>query len=187
MLRVAGTTTRLAVALLLLAAVVLAASMTGCGSDPEDTTSVSEGEPMKLGDLVYNIQISRFLNGEDPEDSAYLAGQGQPPSDQNYLAIFMTVKNEGDTSATVPTDFKIVDTAGTEYKPVQSKSNFALPLGGTVAANQTLPNSESTAASGPIQGAMVLFRISDQAIEDRPLTLDIPSSSGSPGEVTLDI
>ena len=187
MLRVAGTTIRAAVALSLLAAVLGALALAGCGSDPEDTTSVNEGEPMKLDDVVFNVQISRFLNGADPEDSAYLAGQPPPASDENYLAIFMTVKNDGDASATVPADFKVLDTAGTEYKPVHSKSPFALPLGGTIPANQTLPNAESTAANGPIQGAMVLFRVSDQAVEDRPLILEIPSASGTPGEVKLDI
>ena len=187
MQRVAGTTTRLAVALSLVAAVLAAALVAGCGSDPEDTTSVIEGEPMKLGDVVYNVQISRFLNAADPEDSAYLVDQPTPASDQNYLAVFMTVENEGDAPATIPTDFKVLDTAGTEYKPIPSKSLFALPLGGTVPAEQTLPNAESTASNGPIQGAMVLFRVSDQAVEDRPLTLEIPSSTGPVGEVTLDI
>ena len=34
---------------------------------------------------------------------------------------------------------------------------------------------------------MVLFLIDEAATEDRPLTLHIPSSSGSTGEVELDI
>jgi hypothetical protein len=34
---------------------------------------------------------------------------------------------------------------------------------------------------------MVLFRIDGAAIQDRPLTLEIPSSGGSTGEVELDI
>ena len=34
---------------------------------------------------------------------------------------------------------------------------------------------------------MVLFLIDEAAIEDRPLTLDIPSSTGPAGEVELDI
>jgi hypothetical protein len=188
MLRVAGTTTRvLTSVVVLLAALLAAGALAGCGSNPEDTTSVDEGQPMKLGDLVYNIQISRFLNPGDDEDSAYLAGQAPPPSDKIYLAVFMTVENAADTAQTLPTDFEVVDTTGAVFKPVPAKSQFALPLGGTVPANRTLPNAESIAANGPIQGSMVLFLLSEQAIEDRPLILEIPSSTGSAGEVTLDI
>jgi hypothetical protein len=50
-----------------------------------------------------------------------------------------------------------------------------------------LPEPESTAANGPIQGAMVLFLIDEGATELRPLILDIPSSTGSVGEIELDI
>jgi hypothetical protein len=34
---------------------------------------------------------------------------------------------------------------------------------------------------------MVLFLISQAAIEDRPLELEIPSDSGAPGQVELDL
>jgi hypothetical protein len=34
---------------------------------------------------------------------------------------------------------------------------------------------------------MVLFKITSAAIQDRPLTLDIPSSTGTVGHVELDI
>jgi hypothetical protein len=188
MLRVASTTTRVLTSVVVLLGVLLVTgALAGCGSDPEDTTEVEEGLPMKLGDLVYNVQISRFLNSGDDEDRAYLVGQAEPPSDKLYLAVFMTVENEADTAQTLPTDFEVTDTTGAVFKPVPAKSQFALPLGGTVPANQTLPEAESTAANAPIQGAMVLFLITDQAIENRPLILEIPSSTGPAGEVTLDI
>src|SRR6266542_1005595 len=82
-----------------------------------------------------------------------------------------------------PSDFTIVATAGTTFKPVPTKSLFALGLGTNVPADGVVPPPESTAANGPIQGSMVLFRVDDQAIEDRPLILHIPSSSGPAGEV----
>ena len=99
----------------------------------------------------------------------------------------MLIQNESDTPQQVPVDFRVVDTQGTEFKPIPSDSLFALKLGGTVGGNQQLPEPESTAANGPIQGSMVLFLIDQAATEDRPLTLHVPSSSGSPGEVELDI
>ena len=54
-------------------------------------------------------------------------------------------------------------------------------------ANTQLPEPETTAANGPIQGAMVLFLIDRSAVEDRPLVLHIPSSTGQVGDVELDL
>jgi hypothetical protein len=188
MLRATGRpTTRLGAALALAAALLVGVALSGCNTNPETDLSVDEGQPMKLGDLLYNVEISRFLNPRDPEDRAYLAGQPRPPNDKLYLGVFMLVQNESDTAQEVPTDFKVVDTEGTEFKPIPSNSLFALKLGGQVGANDQLPEPESTAANGPIQGSMVLFLIDQAATENRPLTLDIPSSSGSAAEVELDI
>ena len=189
MLRATGRpTTRLGVASVLAAALVAGFLLFGCGeTDPESDLSVEEGQPMKLGELLYNVQISRFLNPRDPEDEAYLAGQPPPPNDQLYLGVFMLIENESDTPQDVPVDLKVIDTAGTEFDPIESDSLFALDLGGQVAANEQLPEPETTAANGPIQGAMVLYLIDEAATEDRPLVLEIPSSAGSIGEVELDI
>jgi hypothetical protein len=188
MLRVAGPFTRLGG--VLASAVVLAAALLapGCGStDPESDLTVEEGQPVKLGGLVYNVQITRFLNPSDPEDKAYLSGQRPPANDQFYLGVFMQIENEADSAQQVATGLTVVDTEGTEFKPVPSDSLFALKPGTKVAAQGELPEPETTAASGPIQGSMVLFRIDEEAIQARPLTLDIPSPGGPVAEVELDI
>ena len=161
--------------------------LSGCDSNPENATHVGEGEAIKLGDLLYNVQITRYLNPKDPEDKAYLAGQPPLSSDQYYLGVFMQIENESDAAQQVPRDFRVVDTVGTAFKPVPSTSLFALKLGGKVNQNGVLPEPETSAANGPIEGSMVLFRIDSAAIEDRPLTLDIPSSTGAVGHVELDI
>jgi hypothetical protein len=161
-------------------------ALSGCETSPEEATDVSEGIPIKVGDLLYNVQISRILNPDDQEDSAYLVGQRAPGPDEYYFGVFMTIENEGDTSAQIPTDFRVVDTVGDTFEPIPSKSLFALKLGASVPPGQELPAPETTAANGPIQGAMVLFRITGAAIEDRPLTLEIPSSEET-RKVELDI
>jgi hypothetical protein len=188
MLRAAGRfTTRLGVVSALAAALAVGVLLSGCETDPESDLSVEEGQPMKLGDLLYNVQISRFLNPGDPEDRAYLAGEPPPPHDKLYLAVFMMIENDTEAAQDVPADFTVIDTEGTEFNPIPSESLFALELGGTVPPNGQLPELESTAANGPIQGAMVLFLIDEAATEDRPLILDIPSPAGPAGEVELDI
>ena len=162
------------------------ALLAGCGAD-EESLSVKEGEPVTVDDVEYNVVISRFLNPEDTEDGEYLAGQPPLQGDELYLGVFMQVKNEGEMDASLPRDFKVVDTQGKEYTPLPTKSAYSLPLGGTVAQGAEYPIPDSTAAVGPIEGSMVLFRVTQSSTEDRPLELEIPSNSGEPGQVELDI
>jgi predicted component of type VI protein secretion system len=185
--RPTGFITRLGVVVAAIAAITVGVAFSGCDTAPENANQVTEGQGMKLGDLLYNVQITRILNPADQEDEAYLVGQPPPSPDQYYLAVFMTVENEGDVSNQVTSDFQIVDTVGDTFDPIPSKSLFALKLGGTIHPGDQFPEGETTAANGPIEGAMVLFRIDGSAIQDRPLTLHIPSSDGSTGEVELDL
>ena len=187
MQRPARHATRLAAFAVATAAVVLGVLLSGCDTAPENANQVSEGQGIKLGDLLYNVQITRELNPGDTEDKAYLVGQKPLGPDQYYLGVFMRIQNEGDAPAQIPTDFEIVDTVGDRFKPLPSKSEFALKLGDTLHGGDELPEGESVAANGPIQGSMVLFRITGAAIQDRPLTLHIPSPSGSTGQVELDL
>ena len=86
-------------------------------------------------------------------------GQSPPPNNKFYLGVFMQVSNDGKAAEQVPTDFRIEDTVGSKFKPVSSKSLFALGLGGKVPPGGQLPEAETTAANGPIQGSMVLFLV----------------------------
>ena len=54
---------------------------------------------MFLGNLEYNIQISRFLNPSDQEDKAYLKGAPPLPRGSYYLGIFLQVHNHGSKPA----------------------------------------------------------------------------------------
>src|SRR5687768_296329 len=101
-----------------LAALMVAA---GCG-ESEHESEVVEGEPVELGEVSYNVQITRFLNPSDPEDGQYLQGQQIPPPkpEDSYLAVFIEVDNEGDTDATLPAeaDLDVVDTTEATYPPL---------------------------------------------------------------------
>ena len=187
MQRALGSTTRLGAILATAVAIVAGVLLSGCDTAPENANQVTEGQGMKLDDLLFNVQITRELNPFDTEDKAYLVGQKPLGPDQYYLGVFMRIDNEGDTSSQVPTDMSVVDTVGDTFKPLPSSSLFALKLGDTLHAGDQLPEGESVAANGPIQGSMVLFRIDSSAIQDRPLTLHITTSTGSTGEVELDI
>ena len=166
---------------------LLGAGVAGCGEGHD--TNVEEGIPLKLGDLEYNVQITRFLNTANREDMLYLTGQQvPPPANRDYLAVFMTVRNTGDGDLRLPDveQMEIVDTTGATYHPLVSHSAFALPIGGIVPAHDIVPLPGSAAASGPVQGSFILFQVDKGIVENRPLELEI-TSGDEKGSIKLDI
>jgi hypothetical protein len=179
-----GRTGVLAVALSLAVALI---GVAGCGE--EETKHVVEGEPLELGELSFNVQITRFLNPSDPEDRDYVVGQQLPPPEgQDYLGVFIEIENEGDEEARLPTaaDLSVVDTTGAAYEALESDSPFAFDLGGTIDAHSEVPAADTPAASGPTQGSIVLFQVPSNIGDNRPLELEI-THRGEDGTIELDI
>lgn len=169
-----------------LAAAALAVAVAACGEEHEST--VVEGEPLELGELSYNVQLTRFLNPDDTEDREYLAGQPPLAPGQDYLAVFMDVENEGDESVRLPDydEVEVEDTTGATAAPIRTDSLFALQLGETIAPGAELPEEDSAAASGPVQGAFLLFLVPTGVTENRPLELKI-DLHGEEGAIELDL
>jgi hypothetical protein len=156
----------------------------GCGEEEE--IEVVEGEPLELGELGYNVQLTRFLNPDDNEDAEYLIGQDPAPPGQSYLGVFMVVENESEDSVPSSSDYTVVDTTEQTFTPLDNESPYALTPGEQVPAEGALPLSDTTAATGPIQGAMLLFLVPDSVTENRPLELQIAGEDAT-GLVELDI
>jgi hypothetical protein len=170
--------------LLVLALVGFAALASGCGE--EETNEAKEGEPLELGDVAYNIQITRELNRFATDDAAYLEGAPELEPNFEYLGVFMQVINEGDEAAVVPDPFKIIDTRGTIYEQVPLENEWALEPGAPIEPGETIPGPETVAKNGPVQGSLILFAIDEEANENRPLILEIPGPDGV-GEIVLDL
>ncbi len=170
---------------LLLLAIIAAAFVAGCGND-EHETEVSEAEVLHLGDLSFDVQITRFLNPYSEEDSAYLEGAPPLREGEQYLGVFMQINNDGDDEAEVPYPFRIIDTRGREFPQVRVDNDFALLPGTPIPADGTVPGLDTAAREGPIEGSLILFRIEEVSTENRPLKLEI-DYDGESGEVELDL
>jgi hypothetical protein len=168
---------------LLLAAIAFALSACGYSSDSKD---VSEGEPVKLGELKYNVIFSRYLNLHDNEDSAYLVGQPEPPAGHSYFGVFVEVQNKSEATQTLADSFTITDAGNQSFEALPSESLYAFPFGGEVESQEQIPLVDSPPQSGPIAGSLVLFELPASASENRPLTLSIAGPEG-PAKVTLDL
>jgi hypothetical protein len=159
----------------------------GCGNSPGKEGE--EGQPIQLGQLEINVQLTRFLNPTDHEDKNYLEGQTVPtPAGKSYLAVFLTMNNHSDQATRVPStdEMTVIDTTGAGYQAIPSQTPFAAPLGTMLAGHGMIPVPDSPAESGPAQGAIVLFLVDEGISENRPLKLEI-EHDGETGDITLDI
>jgi hypothetical protein len=160
----------------------------GCGSGSTDLASITEGQSFDMGSLRMNVLYDRFLNPADVEDSGYLQGAPPPPANTEYFGVFVLMQNEGDHDVPIPlqTDFTIADTTGARYQPVDTQNNFTLPFGQTLSPDDKMPTPSSIAASGPVEGSLILFLLDQDVTENRPLILAI-RYLGEEADVTLDL
>ena len=183
---------------LLTSLVVLVAALgaSACGNKQAETLHGStEGSYLDLGGMKYQVQISRQLNPASVEDRAYLIGLGPQdrrlPVGQEWFAVFVRVENDGDKPARAATDYEITDTVGNKYRPLSFApvNVFAYRGGGTLQPKQILPDPDSPAGQGSIQGALLLFKIPTANLENRPLELAIrsPAAPGKTATVDLDV
>jgi hypothetical protein len=172
------------------AAALLAA---GCGTEDYVRVAETEGVYVDVGDLTYQVQISRFLNPGNLDDREYLEGLGGPeaiqlPGDQIWFGVFMRVKNYSDVSSVPSSDFTIKDTQGEEYRPIAlpDTNPFAYHPG-SLGPSQVYPYAEGAAANGPIQGSLILFKLKTDSLQNRPLKLFIAQAGEESAEIDLDL
>ncbi|CAN5248879.1 hypothetical protein BH24ACT23_BH24ACT23_00740 [soil metagenome] len=174
--------------LALVALAALAVPVAGCGAeDASEAAEAVEGEPLHVGDLIYNVVLTRFLNPNLVEDGAYLRGLPEEPTGQSYLGVFIRIENDND-DVDFPSagNYAVMDQSGREYDPVDADGIYQLEVGAQVLEGGELPVPDSPAAESPTQGALLLFLVDDDVSEERPLELEINSFLGQ-GTIELDI
>jgi hypothetical protein len=179
--------------LLVLAAALVAG---GCGNKLETRTQgETEGSYIDVGDLKYQIQISRILNPSDIEDRNYLTqlpeGTLPPKGDEAWFGVWVRVENtNSDKSLPTASNFEIRDTQGNVFRPYAQTGNvFAYQPVDKLGPNEVVPNSESPPGSGPIQGSLLLFKLTTTSLANRPLEFRIisPTDPSNVGSVDLDV
>jgi hypothetical protein len=178
----------------LLAAALAVAALTGCGNREDKVLEgATEGIYLDVGELKYQVQISRLLNPSSRDDRALLvdlpADQSLGDRDQ-WFAVFVRVQNETSRPLPMAQRYQIEDTQGNVFRPIRlgPKNVFAfrpVPLAG----EQVYPLLNTPAADGTIQGSMLLFKIPNADLENRPLVFQIrsPITPGEVGSVDLDV
>ena len=173
---------------------LLALALAGCGDKQAIVTEAdTEGVSVDVGKLVYQVQLSRYLNPADVEDKDYLmglpAGTPGPKADETWFGVWMRVKNFTDQTQRPASQYTISDTEGAEYHPIpQSRSvNPFIYEANPMPAHTVLPVPESAAANGPIQGSLILFKLKTGSLQNRPLVLTIAQQGQDSAEVDIDL
>lgn len=178
------------------AALALSAGLSACGlANRIEHPTTADGEQLYVdaGPITYQVQLTRELNPYSTEDSQYLVSAPSPLSiapNQLWFAVFLRGLNQSGHTQTTASNFQIVDSEGTVYRPVHLNPalNQYAWRAMTLQPNQVEPNPDSTAAYGPTQGSLLLFKLDDSVFSNRPLTLDIFASGQSkPTTVSLDL
>ena len=186
--------------LAVLSASAVAAGLSACGKHQEEEPggiirTETEGIYLHLDHLKYQVQISRQLNPTDVADRGYLRAvdpaQRTLADDEVWFGVFLRVQNDTDESHPVSRDIHIVDTQENEFDPVPMGQDnvFRYDPPAALPPSAIEPRQDSAAADSPIQGSLLLFKVKNSSLDNRPLELvikgrDVPQKTGI---VNLDV
>jgi len=183
----------------LLAAVLAAAGLSACGNHPDKSARVvraeTEGLYLDVGKLKYQVQISRALNPYDRQDKAYLVGvpedERELASDEVWFAVFLRVQNETAREQLPSAAIEIIDTQEQIFEPIgfEAENIFAYRSSEAIPAGEVLPLENTPAFEIPARGALLLFKLKNATLDNRPLELKI-EGRGLPqqtGIIDLDV
>src|SRR5262249_6091666 len=92
-----------------------ALALAGCGEKTDIVRFAEpEGTSVHVGTLVYQVQMSRYLNPADREDREYLVGvpanEPKPTAEEIWFGVWMRVKNYSNETLQPTREFVIEDT-----------------------------------------------------------------------------
>lgn len=183
----------------LLAALLVSGGLSACGKHtPESArvkTAETEGIYLDISELKYQVQVSRQLNPNDVQDKPYLAGipaadQALKP-DEVWFGVFMRVQNEKGEALQPSADIQIRDTQDEVFKPLalDQTNLYAYRSEVPIPARETYPVLDSPGYDTPSRGALLLFKLTLTALNNRPLELTIEGRKApqQTGIVDLDV
>ena len=183
---------RLRALLLAAASLALLSGLPACGNRHEVITEAeTEGPYLNVGPLKYQVQISRQLNPDDLEDRVYLQGvtaeEGGLRADETWFAVFVRVVNETGARHLSAAEFEIEDTEGKTFEPVRVGANPFAYRPAEIPPRGSLPAQGTLADESAIGGSMLLFKLTLNALANRPIELTIRSPEAAPHEAVVDL
>ena len=184
--------------LAVLAVLLVSGGLSACGTHLDEDARVvrahTEGIYLPVGNLKYQVQGSRQLNPHDVQDRNFLVGIPEEERTlepgEVWFGVFLRVENEHDEPLTPAHEVKIKDTQDDEFEPIELADNpFAYDPTQPIPPHEVLPLADSPAYDTPLRGALVLFKLTLEALANRPLELEIesPRPPSQTGIIDLDV
>jgi len=183
----------------LLVTALAIAGLSACGKHPDKNARVvraeTEGLYLDIGELKYQVQVSRALNPYDTQDKPYLVGVPQDErelaSDETWFAVFLRVQNETDRAQLPSAAIEIIDTQEQVFDPIgfERTNVFAYRSAEAIPAGEVLPLPNSPSYEIPARGALLLFKLKNATLDNRPLELKIENRGpkDQTGIIDLDV
>src|SRR5687767_8130898 len=160
---------------IVLAVALVAVLAAGCGKSAgtaPSQTAETEGLYLDINGLKYQIEMSRYLNPADVEDRQYLVGLPEntepPAADETWFGVWVRVENTSeDETRPAAGNWEIHDTQEKVYRPISLDTDinpFAFePV--DVPPKTVIPLTDSAAGQGPIQGSLLLFKLTVESLQ----------------------
>ncbi len=172
--------------------------LVACGNHHDEDARVQhiegEGFYLSLGELKYQVQLTRQLNPGDVQDRSLLrgipAGQQKLGADEVWFGVFLQVENESGEPLEPSGDIQIIDTQERVFKPLELEDEnvFAYRPDEPIPPGQITPVADTPAFDTAIQGSLLLFKLPSTALDNRPLELKIESNTTEQtGIIDLDV
>ena len=181
---------------MLLGGAICAAVVSACGAGEHATYADNNGGGyVQVGELNYQVQVSRELNPWDPnEDKWYLQGfttaELHLPVADEFFGVSLQVYNWSNRAATPSDDFYISDTLGDRFVPMSNPDpNPYSYVPASIPAGGQLPNISSAAFSSWTAGEFLIFKIPYADLVNRPFILHIvnPAVHSKQSRIELDV
>ena len=184
--------------LAVLVALLVSGGLAACGKHLDEEARVilieNEGFYLPLGELKYQVQGSRQLNPGDIQDKALLAGV--PAEEQTleknevWFGVFLQVENEASHPLNPASEIEIIDTQEDIFKPLglEETNAFAYRSTDPIPGGELAPQPDTPGFNTANQGSLLLFKLTLDALDNRPLELKIESSTTEQtGIIDLDV
>lgn len=152
-----------------------------------------EGLAIPVGEVEYNVFLTRQMNFEIVPDKAYFDGPPAPPGSA-YYGIFLQACNTSDEPQQTARHLVVKDNQDREFEPVEvPEDNQFAYRPARLAPGKCVPQTGSVAELGPTEAVLLLYLLPLSATENRPLELEIQAPSEAPTgkrehkEIELDV
>ena len=180
----------------MLVALLVSGGLAACGKHRDEEAPLvqieSEGLYLKVGELKYQVQVSRQLNPADKQDRDYLLGipedERELTPEQVWFGVFLQVENEASEPMPPSGEIEIIDTQEDIFEPIEldDTNPFAYRATEPIPPGERIPLADTVANDTPIQGSLLLFKLTLDALDNRPLELEIKSPEQT-GIIDLDV